>query len=95
MQQHQFSWFTINQNDSADSEWSKSAGTTLSSGSIRTEAGGAYFTGHTTYEPGRIYDLSEPESRLLVRGAQTNPGDLLTFETSNVQQSIRKKYGMK
>ena len=88
-QQHGFKFFAIViEASSRYGKGAKSPGTAITSGYIYTDADRAYFTGHTTYTPGKIYSANKPETELVVRGFQTKPEGIFTFDVSAVQQTI-------
>ena len=96
VQQHGFTCFAVeNERSSTAVEGDKTSGTSVTSGSVETYGNGANMTGQPTSTRFQIYDFDNPQIGLLVRGFQTKPANVFTFEVSSLQQSIRQKYGIK
>lgn len=96
VRQRGFTWFALVHDESSPTIGAtKSPGTALTSGSVETEASGAYFTGHTTYTPGKIYDRPTSGTSVLVRAYRSKPKEVFVYNAATTREEIRRKYNLK
>lgn len=91
--QHSFTCFAIlNQSSSTSTSAVTTPGYAYTTGSVNGYGNSATYSGQTFYSPGQTIIVNKPRAGLLVRGFQSKPDGIYTFDAAFLQQSLKQKY---
>ena len=91
-QYHFTSFAILNENDSTSTSAISTPGYAYSTGSAYAYGNSATYSSRTTYSPGQTIVIHKPQAGLLIRGFQTKPSDIFTFDVVFLQKSLKQKY---
>jgi hypothetical protein len=91
--QHGFSCFALlDENSSTSTSAVTTPGYAYTTGSAYAYGNSATYSGYTTYSPGQTIIIHKPRAGLLIRGFQTKPDGIFTFDAAFLQKSLKQKY---
>ncbi len=91
--QHGFTCFAlINESSSTSAQAVTTPGYAYTSGSAYAYGNSATYSGQTFYSPGQTLIIHKPRVGLLIRGFQTKPDGIFTFDSAFLQKSLKQKY---
>jgi hypothetical protein len=94
--QHGFTCFAVlDESDSTEAQSFTTQGEAYTTGSAYAYGNTATYAGHTTYTPGQTHTFYKPRTGLMIRGFDTKPEGVFTFDASFLQQSLKQKYHIK
>ena len=91
--QHGFAFFALlNESSSTSTSAVATPGYAYTTGSAYGYGNSATYSGQTFYSPGQTILIHKPRAGLLIRGFQTKPDGIYTFDAAFLQQSLQQKY---
>jgi hypothetical protein len=91
--QHDFAYFAVlDENSSTSTSAVTTPGYAYTTGSAYAYGNSATYNGYTTYSPGQTFIIHKPRAGLMIRGFQTKPDGIYTFDVAFLQKSLKQKY---
>jgi hypothetical protein len=91
--QHSFAYFAVlDENSSTSTSAVTTPGYAYTTGSAYAYGNSATYNGYTTYSPGQTIIIHKPRAGLMIRGFQTKPDGIFTFDVAFLQKSLKQKY---
>ena len=91
--QHSFTCFALlNESSSTSTSAVTTPGYSYTTGSAYAYGNSATYSGQTVYSPGQTILIHKPHAGLLIRGFQTKPDGIYTFDAAFLQKSLKQKY---
>ncbi len=91
--QHNFAYFAVlNENSSTSTSAVTTPGYAYTTGSVYAYGNSATYSGQTYYSPGQTHLIHRPRAGLMIRGFQTKPDGIYTFDVDFLQKSLKQKY---
>jgi hypothetical protein len=94
--QNGFTDFAIlDENNSTTTQSFTTPGQAYTTGSGYANGNMVSYSSFTTYTPGQTYTFYKPQSGIVIKCFQAKPDGISSFDAAFLQQSLKKKYGIK
>lgn len=93
---HGFTYFAVLNAEHSSTPFTVSTpGQSYTSGTAQFSGNTATYAGYTTYTPGQAFTLFKPQTGILIRGFQTKPTEVFTFDAAFLAASLVQKYHLR